>query len=62
MKIVSNKEFEHEILDQLINRGKLDVNRVIESVEQIIRDVKNKGNHSLIHYTNKYENVNIESA
>jgi len=62
MKLLTSHELKTKFLDQLINRRTLDETRVLNPVKQIVRDVKNEGDRSLIHYTRKFDNVDLEPS
>lgn len=62
MKLLTSHELKTQFLDHLINRKNLDEPRIFDSVKQIVRDVKNEGDQSLIHYTRKFDNVELEPA
>jgi len=62
MKIVDlrGKIFtESEELQNLIKRSEMEVEQFEESVKQILKDVKEKGDQAVIHYTKKFDGVEL---
>ena len=63
MKIVDlrGKIFtESKELENLIKRSEMEVEQFEESVKQILKDVKEKGDQAVIHYTKKFDGVELK--
>ncbi len=54
-------KFESTERNKLLNRSKLDAESVISVVNEVISDVRKKGDNSLKSYTEKFDNVIIEN-
>ncbi len=62
MKIVDlrGKIFtESKELENLIKRSEMEVEQFEESVKQILKDVKEKGDQAVIHYTKKFDGIEL---
>jgi histidinol dehydrogenase len=59
MRVISNQEFRSEILDRIVNRGKVDLSSISLSVKKIISDVRENGDEALLRYTEKFDNVHL---
>jgi len=59
MRIVTSQEFRGELLDRVVNRGKVDLSSICLAVKEIIADVKESGDEALIRYTEKFDNVRL---
>lgn len=57
MRIVTSQEFRGEILDRVMNRGKVDLSSISTSVRKIITDVRENGDEALLRYTEKFDNI-----
>jgi histidinol dehydrogenase len=59
LRIIASKEFRGEILDRLVNRGKVDLSSISIEVRKIIADVRENGDAALLLYTEKFDNVHL---
>ena len=59
MRIVTSQEFKEEILDRVVNRGKIDLSSISLAVRKIIRDVRENGDEALLRYTEKFDDVRL---
>jgi histidinol dehydrogenase len=59
LKIIPSQEFKGKTLDQIINRGKMDLSQISLSVRNIIADVKQNGDEALLRYTEKFDDVRL---
>jgi len=59
MRIMTSQEFRGEILDLVVNRGKVDLPSISSSVRKIIMDVRENGDEALLRYTEKFDNVHL---
>jgi histidinol dehydrogenase len=59
LRIISSQSFKEKILEQVINRYKRDLSSTSLTVQKIISDVKRNGDDALLHYTKKFDKVNL---
>jgi len=59
LRIITSEEFRGEILDRLVNRGKVDLSLISIAVRKIIADVRENGDAALLLYTEKFDNVHL---
>ncbi len=59
MRIVKAQEFKEEMLTQVLNRGKSDISSIESSVKKIINDVKERGDRSLLQFTEEFDKVSL---
>jgi len=57
MRMVTSQNFREEILDQVVNRGKVDLSSISSPVKKIIRDIRENGDDALLRYTEKLDKV-----
>ncbi|HSQ53503.1 MAG TPA: histidinol dehydrogenase, partial [Acidobacteriota bacterium] len=62
MKILTAKEFEEEMLTQVLNRGKADISSIEASVKKIVADVREQGDKALLMYTEKFDKVRLTTS
>ncbi|MGD2066566.1 MAG: histidinol dehydrogenase [Candidatus Bathyarchaeota archaeon] len=62
MKIVTAQEFEEEILNKVLNRGKADISSIEASVKKIVADVREQGYKALLMYTEKFDKVRLTAS
>jgi histidinol dehydrogenase len=62
MRILTSQEFEEKTLDQVLNRGKVDLSSVSLSVKKIVMDVREKGDEALLCYTENFDNVRLTKS
>jgi histidinol dehydrogenase len=62
MKIVTAQEFEEEILNKVLNRGKADISSIEASVKKIVADVREQGDKALLMYTEKFDKVRLTAS
>ena len=62
MKILTAKEFEEEMLTQVLNRGKADISSIEASVKKIVADVRDEGDKALLMYTEKFDKVRLTAS
>jgi histidinol dehydrogenase len=62
LRIVTGQEFREKILDQVVNRGKMDLSSVSLSVRKIIEDVREKGDEALLRYAEKFDNIRLSRS
>ena len=62
MKILTAKEFEEEMLTQVLNRGKADISSIEASVKKIVADVRDEGDKALLRYTEKFDKVRLTAS
>ena len=61
MKIIELKNQKTQDRIKLLKRSLIDAEKVLNTVGNIISDVRNKGDQSLKSYTQKLDNVQIEN-
>jgi histidinol dehydrogenase len=62
LKIILSQEFKGKTLNQVINRGKIDLSQISLQVRSIIADVKENGNEALLRYTEKFDKVRLTAS
>ncbi|MGW8288795.1 MAG: histidinol dehydrogenase [Candidatus Bathyarchaeia archaeon] len=62
MKILTAKEFEEEMLTQVLNRGKADISSIEASIKNIVADVREQGDKALLMYTEKFDKVRLTTS
>ncbi len=55
--VVTSQEFKGEMLNQVVNRGKVNLPSIFSSVRKIIADVKESGDEALLRYTEDFDKV-----
>jgi histidinol dehydrogenase len=53
-------DFEYEMVEEQVRRSQIDVADVLKAVQNIINDVKGRGDKALYHYTEKFDGVSLE--
>lgn len=61
MKISKLKHIKKEDKESLLKRSQISAEEVLKTVNQIICDVRRKGDRSIIHYTEKFDKVTLEN-
>ncbi len=59
MRVIGSQQFRSEILDRVVNRGKVDLSSISLPVRKIISDVRENGDEALLRYTEKFDNVHL---
>ncbi len=62
MRIVTSQNFREKILDQVVNRGKVDLFSISLPVKKIIRDIRENGDEALLRYTEKLDKVRLSRS
>jgi histidinol dehydrogenase len=62
MRIVNVQEFKEQMLNQVVNRGKLDISSIESSVRKIIADVREQGDKALLKYTEKFDKIRLPAS
>ena len=60
MRVVELKNLSKEEKEKIINRGKVEIESVLEKVRKIVEDVKNNGDKALKYYTKKFDGIEID--
>ncbi len=61
MRIVKLKDLSQNEIKKIIERGKIELESVLENVKKIVEDVKNRGDEALKYYTKKFDGVEIDN-
>ncbi len=62
MRVITAQEFEDELLNQVLNRGKADISSIEASVRKIVKDVREQGDKALLQYTEKFDKVRLTAS
>jgi len=62
MRVIAAQEFEDELLNQVLNRGKADISSIEASVRKIVKDVREQGDKALLQYTEKFDKVRLTAS
>jgi len=62
LRIITSQEFKGKTLNQVVNRGKMDLSQISLSVRSIISDVKENGDEALLRYTEKFDKARLTKA
>lgn len=60
MKILTAEKFEKQFLPKILNRARIGNSTVSREVKKIIKDVKEKGDSTLVDYTRKFDYANFK--
>jgi histidinol dehydrogenase len=60
MRIVPEKQFSEEMLDQVMNRGQTERFSASQTAHQIITNVRDNGDKALLGYTSKFDHVHLD--
>lgn len=61
MRVMTSLQFEREVLNKIVNRGKLDFS-VSSAVQEIIEAVKKEGDKAVLRYTEEFDNVRLTQS
>ncbi len=62
MRLIRSRELKGQLLDEILNRGRLELESVAEDVKGIIESISTRGDEALFEFTQKFDGVRLDSC